>query len=144
MALTHRQMLEQGRPDMRGFGSLSGPQKSPQRTKDEKFAALLDKIGYALPIAGGAYGALQGGAGGGLAAFLATGGPASLPVSVPAGLAGMGAGAGMGYGLGQAAGQMGQVGLQHYSEKKRSPYEDEDLEQQARMQAAAALLGGYV
>ncbi len=144
MALTHRQMLEQGRPNMRGFGSLEGPAKSEKRLRDEKFAALLDKIGYALPIAGGAYGALQGGAGGGLAAFLATGGPASLPVSVPAGLAGAGAGAGMGYGLGQAAGQMGQIGLQHLSEKRRSPYEDEDLEQQARMQAAAALLGGYV
>jgi len=144
MALTHRQMLEQSRPNMRGFGSLEGPAKSEKRLRDERFASLLDKIGYALPIAGGAYGAFQGGTSAGLLSFLAAGGPASLPVSVPAGLAGMGAGAGVGYGLGKAAGQMGQVGLQHYSEKKRSPYEDEDLEQQARMQAAAALLGGYV
>ena len=109
------------------LGQAVNPDYDEARKRAYRHASWIDTASNMAPAAGTAIGAGVGA----LAAGIPTGGAAA-----PAGAT---IGGVIGGGVGTAAGAFGQG----WADRKRSKYEDQDMEKQMQLALAAALLQGY-
>jgi hypothetical protein len=109
------------------IGGAINPDYDEARKRAYRHASWIDTASNMAPAAGTAIGAGVGA----LAAGIPTSGAAAPAGGVLGGV--------IGGGIGAAAGAFGQG----WADRKRSKYEDQDMEKQMQLALAAALLQGY-